>query len=60
MAKAILDYGQAMSLDLKTTALATLLLVAAALVLAAGFSGWVRHTTDIILALGQAGLSWCL
>lgn len=37
-------------------AVATLVL----LVLALGLAGWVRHASDLMLSLGQAGLSWCL
>lgn len=31
-----------------------------ALVLALGFAGWLLHTADLMLYLGEAGLSWCL
>lgn len=30
------------------------------LVLALGMAGWIRHAADLMLSLGQAGLSWCL
>jgi hypothetical protein len=31
-----------------------------ALLLSLGLAGWVRHAADIMLSLGEAGLSWCL
>ncbi len=31
-----------------------------ALLLALGLAGWIRHAADLMLSLGEAGLSWCL
>lgn len=32
----------------------------AGLMAALGMAGWMRHASDLMLSLGQAGLSWCL
>ncbi len=49
-----------MTLDLKKPVLLALAAAFCALVLALGFSGWMRHASDLLMAYGYAGLSWCL
>lgn len=31
-----------------------------ALLAVLGFQGWLAHGADMVLVLGQSGLSWCL
>lgn len=49
-----------MTLDVRKIVLIALAGAGVALVLALGFSGWVNHASDLVIAYGYAGLSWCL
>ncbi|MBB4063566.1 hypothetical protein [Gellertiella hungarica] len=46
--------------DTRTWPIAAVAAALAALVLSVGFAGWIRHAGELMLSLGQAGLSWCL
>lgn len=49
-----------MTLDLKKCVLLGLGGAGFALVLALGFAGWLKHASDLLMAYGYAGISWCL
>ncbi|WP_198931522.1 hypothetical protein [Rhizobium rhizosphaerae] len=44
----------------RATLPAVLLGLILALVAMLGFQGWLAHAADMVLVLGQSGLSWCL
>lgn len=49
-----------MTLANRKTPLYVLAMLLAGAVLAFGFAGWIRHAADLMLSLGEQGLSWCL